>query len=135
MNFFHSIANILLSPHFYACHLFVTRGHFTANNIAHDDGIRNGKLEKRAEILNNEKNNVLAAIDRIGRNDTKSTFTNQIGNESIYRTNIGVFIASGADDARQVFDTKTREAFDEKKTGIKFNMFGVEVFSLRFEVS
>ncbi len=126
-NFFHLIANILLSPHFYACHLFVTREHFTANNIAHDDGIRNGKLEKGAEILNDEKNNVLATIDRIGRNDKKSTFA-----ESIYRTNIGVFIVSGENDARQVFDTKTRETFDEKKTGIKFNMFGVEVCSLRF---
>ena len=60
------------------------------------------------------------------------TFNHIQENELICMTNTATFIVSGEGDARQVFDTKTRETFDQKKTGIKFNMFGVEVFSIRF---
>ena len=130
-NFFHSIANILLSPHFYACHLFVTRDHFTANYIAYDDGIRGGKLTKGAEITTgDEKKNILAILDIIGKSCKELSFVGKQEYECVHITNTSAFIVSGNGDDRKVFAAEKKETFEEAKVGIKFNMFGVEVSKL-----
>lgn len=134
LNFFHSIANILLSIHFYACHLFVTRDHFKANFIALDNGIR-GKTDIEVPLNLKEAENAINTIGICSECNCKNLIDKT--NKYHVETNLSLFhvfvMRENQEDIKYIREVKAREYLDDSKVGIKFNMFGVEMMSLRFQ--
>jgi hypothetical protein len=137
LNFFHSIANILLSMHFYACHLFVTRDHFTAHFIAPDNGVRNKKTQDL--LISDEKTdaiNVIKAANNICDECDCKNFLDRT-NKYHVKTNLNEFhvtrSASDAQEIENIYAIRANEFVDSDKIGIKFNFIGVEIYSLRFK--
>ncbi len=120
LNVLHNILNVLLSVHFYACHLFATRKQFTANQIFYDRGDR---VEKSYTKLTPDEvasvtNDTMAHICKHKVDKNKLQTIDKITHE-----NKEYYIFSYSDDEKRVFEKISN---DDDKNDPKDIIFSIK---------